>query len=447
MPWDGSRKGEALSLKRILVISGDVLPLPGFPTTGAGLRAWGLGKGLESRGHEVVFSMPALYLDKGIEVPKSIADYVWAIGGVQRVVQRVQPDVVVFCHWPSVQIPKKLDIPTVLDFHGPHLLEREMQGYSLRAANIQEKITAIRKVDFFTCAGEKQRLYFLSWLVAAGIDLSEDVIASIPVSLSPDLPDHRWTNTEPTFVYGGVFLPWQDPFNGLEVLVETIRDRDRGRLKFFGGRHPAYLIGNLERFDALVTQLRCSPRVRLEGMVDHDRLIHEYRRAHVALDAMARNPERELAFTTRTVEYLWCGLPVIHQDYAELSRYIAEYEAGWIVDPEDRGTIRKAVEEVLNCPEEVQRRGGNAQRLVREQLTWDRTIEPLDAFCRAPTRRDPLQLAWLTQAVNAPTERKNLRRLLYEASYHYRHGGLRTLAYYTLGFFVKQLNRIGGRNR
>jgi len=37
-------------MARILVISGDILPYPGFPTTGAGLRAWGLAKGLESRG-------------------------------------------------------------------------------------------------------------------------------------------------------------------------------------------------------------------------------------------------------------------------------------------------------------------------------------------------------------------------------------------------------------
>lgn len=393
--------------------------------------------------------MPVLYLDKGVSVPKPIADHAWEIGAVLSVVRRVQPDVVVFCHWPSVQVPHKLHIPTVLDFHGPHLLEREMQGYSQRPANVQEKITAIRKADFFTCAGDKQRLYFLGWLLAAGIDLSNNVIASIPVSLSPELPHHEWDGAEPTFVYGGVFLPWQDPLNGLEAALEVMSAHNRGRLKFFGGRHPGYAdqIGNLERFDALETRLRRSSRVRFEGMVEHERLIEEYRRAHVALDVMGRNPERELAFTTRTVEYLWCGLPVIYHDYAELSRYIAEYQAGWVVDPEDRAAIRQAIEEALTYPDEVRRRGENAQRLVRERLTWDRTIEPLDAFCRSPWQRDPIDMPMfmpqLAQAIDAPIENKNLRTLTREAMYHYRHGGLRTLLYYTLGFLQKRLNPTG----
>jgi glycosyltransferase involved in cell wall biosynthesis len=324
-----------------------------------------------------------------------------------------------------------------------------MQGYSQRPANVQEKITAIRKADFFTCAGDKQRLYFLGWLLAAGIDLSNNVIASIPVSLSPELPHHEWDGAEPTFVYGGVFLPWQDPLNGLEAALEVMSAHNRGRLKFFGGRHPGYAdqIGNLERFDALETRLRRSSRVRFEGMVEHERLIEEYRRAHVALDVMGRNPERELAFTTRTVEYLWCGLPVIYHDYAELSRYIAEYQAGWVVDPEDRAAIRQAIEEALTYPDEVRRRGENAQRLVRERLTWDRTIEPLDAFCRSPWQRDPIDMPMfmpqLAQAIDAPIENKNLRTLTREAMYHYRHGGLRTLLYYTLGFLQKRLNPTG----
>lgn len=446
-----------MSLQRVLVVSGDVLPLPGYPTTGAGLRAWGIGQGLEGRGHEVVFSMPAVYVDGRADVPAAIKDNAWAIGGVMRIVRRVQPDVVVFCHWPSMQIPTKLDVPTVLDFHGPHLLEREIQGYSQRSANIKEKIAAIRKADFFTCAGQRQRLYFLSWLLAAGIEVSSEAIAALPVSLSPQLPERQPDDQEPTMVYGGVFLPWQDPFNALDVTLDTLAARERGRLRFFGGRHPAYAdqIGNLERFDALETRLRNHPRVRVEGMVQHAELIEAYQRADVALDVMGRNPERELAFTTRTVEYLWCGLPVIYHDYAELSDYISEYDAGWLVDPQDTAAIRCVVEQVLDNPAEVVRRGQNAQRLVRERLTWDRTIEPLDAFCRSPWRSEPLDLplpagGWTTDGPAqgqplrpADAANKAWRGLLHEARYHYRHGGLRRLMYYALGFAQKRLNQTG----
>jgi hypothetical protein len=112
-----------------------------------------------------------------------------------------------------------------------------------------------------------------------------------------------------------------------------------------------------------------------------------YASAHVAVDVMQRNSERELAFTTRTVEYLWCGVPVLYHDYAELSDYIREYEAGWLVNPEDADAVRHTLRHIFDHPEEVAARSRNAQRLVRERLTWDNTITPLDSFVRLPRMR------------------------------------------------------------
>jgi len=433
-----------MSSKRVLVIAADVLPLPGFPTTGAGLRSWALGKGLESRGHDVILSMPRLYLNQGREAPKNIAAYAWTPESIDSVIVRVKPHVVVFCHWPAMCIRQKLDIPTVLDFHGPHMLERAFQGYGCLETNVREKITAIAKADFFTCAGEKQKDYFLGWLLMSGIDLTQDVIVSIPVSMPPELPAHEYGNKEPVFVYGGVFLPWQDPSVGLRLTIETMERMGRGTLKFFVGKHPGYPVGKTEAFERLVDQLARSPRVEMQGMIPHDDLIQVYRRADVALDLMGYNYERELAFTTRTVEYLWCGLPVIYHDYAELSGLIREYQAGWVVNPGNEAQVRGAIEEALNCPEEVRRRSENAQRLVRERLAWDKTIEPLDAFCRNPWQREPVAMPTWSATYIQPTPTlieapKDLPTLAREALYHLRHGGVRTLAYYTLGFLQKRL--------
>jgi len=59
---------------------------------------------------------------------------------------------------------------------------------------------------------------------------------------------------------------------------------------------------------------------------------------------MARNPERELAFTSRTVEYLMVALPVVY-NITQKANYIAEY-AGWIVDPADEAQIRQVAREI-----------------------------------------------------------------------------------------------------
>ena len=378
---------QQLSGRRVLVVSGDTLPLPGLPTTGAGLRAWGLIKGLEARGHAVSYLMPENSL-KSAAPDVDLAAYrsvVYDNFGSNDLYQRVNdlaPDVIVFQHWSSaVPFSGRSTIPVVIDFHGPLLLETLYQDLPHYEGLRQAKIQTLAKADFFTCAGERQCHYFYPWLIQAGFDLRQDLIQVIPVSLSPDVPARAPATGEVTFVYGGVFLPWQDPSVALETLVSTLEERQAGRLKLFGGKHPSIQIPP-GKYQDLLPHLERSARVDLMGMIPRDTLVETYLHSHVAIDVMARNPERELAFTTRTVEYLWCGLPVIYNNYAELADYIRDYDAGWTVDPLDAKAIRSVVEEVLDDPACVARKSLNAQRLVRERLAWDRTIEPLDAFCR-----------------------------------------------------------------
>jgi glycosyltransferase involved in cell wall biosynthesis len=375
-----------------LVVSGDTLPLPGLPTTGAGLRAWGLIKGLEARGHDVVYLMPETGLKSaapGVDrsAYRSCTYYNLGSGDLYRHIKNLSPEVLVFQHW-STAIPfGGSSIPTVIDFHGPLLLETLYQDLPRYESMRQTKIQTLAKADFFTCAGQRQRHYFYPWLMQAGFDLRQDLIEVIPVSLSPETPVHVQATGEVTFVYGGVFLPWQDPSVALETLVNTLEEHNTGRLKLFGGKHSSIQIP-AGKYQDLLPHLERSPRVDLMGMISRDALVETYLRSHVAIDVMARNPERELAFTTRTVEYLWCGLPVVYNNYAELADYIRDYDAGWTVDPLDANAIRSVIETILDNPDCIARKSINAQRLVREQLTWDRTIEPLDAFCRSPRKHD-----------------------------------------------------------
>jgi glycosyltransferase involved in cell wall biosynthesis len=235
-----------------------------------------------------------------------------------------------------------------------------------------------------------------------------------------------------------VFLPWQDPSLGLITLVEALEEHGTGRLRFFGGEHPFIPI-DTGIFPQLKARLEGSTHVEFQPMIPRDELLQEYTRAHVAIDLMRRNQERELAFTTRTVEYLWCGLPVIYNDYAELADYIREYDAGWCLDPEDAEGLRAVIDSILTDPSILQAKSANAQRLVRERLTWDATVEVLDAFIRHPTMR-PRPLAW-QPGTGAPPMRKSFRMLVGEAIFHYRRGGLRTLASETAGFVGRLVRR------
>ncbi len=209
----------------MLVFSSDILPYPGLPTVGSGLRAWGIGQGLLSRGYEVIFSIPKAALTGRESIaPPEVLDLAWEHHTLVSIVRRVQPEAVVVCGWPLMAVlpTDQLGVPVVLDQAGPHMLERQFQHFGDEKSNARYKINALKKADFFNCSGQKQFAYFKDWLTRAGwTDQEQDQLTGvIPFSISPDLPP-RSPEPELSFVYGGIFLPWQDPTTVLSILVEN----------------------------------------------------------------------------------------------------------------------------------------------------------------------------------------------------------------------------------
>jgi glycosyltransferase involved in cell wall biosynthesis len=274
----------------------------------------------------------------------------------------------------------------VIDLHGPLLLETLFRQGAEVAELFDRKVEAFSRAHFFTCAGERQKHYFFAWLLLAGFDLRRPPIEVVRFSLPPKPPVHEFPG-QTEFVFGGHFLPWQNPALGLEVLVQELESCNQGHLWLFGSYHTWVETGSLPAFERVRRLLSGSGRATVSPALDRTALIERYRRMSVAWDLMPYNCERGMAFTSRTAEYLWAGLPVVHQGYAELSELISAYEAGWLIDPEDPEAIRSLVRRILSAPEEIRARGRNAQALARDWLDWSRTIAPLDAFVRNPENR------------------------------------------------------------
>jgi hypothetical protein len=87
------------------------------------------------------------------------------------------------------------------------------------------------------------------------------------------------------------------------------------------------------------------------------------------------------------VTYLWAGLPVITSAKGDLAELIRSYQAGWVVDPGDTRGLADLVRSLLRDPQMASEHGANAQRLVREHLCWDKTIDPLARFCHDPVKK------------------------------------------------------------
>lgn len=372
---------------KIIIITTEPIPLPGLPATGAGLRAWGLVRGLRASGFDVEVGMAADALS-GVSASarKRAEGSIFEREHLTEFVREHGPDVLIMQHWGLMNRLGEVDCPLAIDLAGPHLLERLFWGSANPQGDLEEKLAALSRADFLTCSGGRQRDYFIGHAVAAGFDPGDSALLPvIPFSLERESSgdeERCWDR----FVSGGFFLPWQDPSRGVESLLGVLEGAGRGEFLCIGGAHPAGDVSQ-GRFDGLVERLRGASCASLVSPLPYDDFVARVKTCGVALDVMARNAERELAFPSRTVVYLACGLPVIMGDYGDLAALVKRYEAGWCVDPDDSGAIRRAIEEALRQPQEAARRGENGLRLLAEELSPERTVKPLAEWCANPQRR------------------------------------------------------------
>lgn len=368
------------------------MPFPGLPTSGGGLRCWQLYQGLKSQGVEVIASMPSFtYLtEKYFDlIPEEQKQWLWNWPTQEELLRKAKPDAVLYAsNWDHFGLRKKPDCPLIIDLHGSRLIETSMWNQPI---DRDKKVEVFAKADCLLTAGKRQRNYFYGWLVQAGrVPENEHFIKYIPISLSPEIPKHDYNSSDfPQIVSGGGWFPWQDQSKAIFAICDKIASANQGRIDIFGTPHETQNLSQEERkireiYSKVIDLANKSDRIKVNGYVGRDDLLKIYSKADLALELMQYNLERELAFTTRTIEYLWCGMPVLYNNYAEISDHIREYDAGWAIDPDSEKEISKTLNEIFSNPDLVAQKGRNAQRLVSERFTWDKTILPLLDFIKAP---------------------------------------------------------------
>lgn len=378
--------------KRVLIVTCEMLPLPGAEVRGGGLRVWGLGEGLKAHGHEVRYSLPREAVPPDFTLPDDLAELLHEPENLNEIILAAMPDVVIVEQWGLASYLDELRIPLAIDLHGPLSLENAFKQGGDFLADALTKIDALARADLLICPGEYQRQYFLTWFLMAGASPHDAPIALVPVALGKDLPERR-PSSGLKFVFGGVTWPWIDPFPGLETLAKRVAAEPTAMLDLYVGapivdyRHPLYAI-NKDIYRDYGERLRGLERVNIHPFVPRDELLNIYTESSVAFDLYQRNVERQLAFTTRTVEYLWCGLPVIYGDYGELAAPIREYDAGWVLDPTDKKALSRALDEIFTDPSLVANKSDNARKLAAERFTWEKATAPLAKFVAKPTRRE-----------------------------------------------------------
>ena len=362
------------------------LPRLDRPATGGGLRAYGLGEALKKCGHHVVYSVPKACISDSSDISKDRMQYSHSVTDINEIVSKVRPDIVLFSNWGLAEEAPECDVPVVVDFNGPLVLENLFRGREAFIESALTKIRALTKLDLVIVGSEAQKTYLIAWCLMAGMGIEDFAVEIVPFSLSPDMPKQQPPD-EPIFVIAGYDLPWLDGQNAIETVNHELERLQRGHLHIYTSSPPyTNVVGGENSSLDSTGNLDVShlSRVTQHAPVSFKKLTEILCQSSVALDVWNRNLERELAFPSRTATYLWAGLPVITHNFGGLSHLIERYKAGWTLEPSNNKCLIDLVENIVTAPECLIDPRANARRLAADHLTWNKTIEPLDRFCRAP---------------------------------------------------------------
>ncbi len=375
--------------RRVALVSSCAPPLPGVPATGGGLRTAQLLETLRGAGHSVRLFVEAEALPK--TAPKKLREHAFRAQTLAEQVRTFRPSVVVVEQWALVDKLGDLQKPLVIDLHGSLLLENVYRrGDVDLLLDAGTKIQALARADLLLVPCTAQLKYFASWATLAGFDPRELPIAVMPLAMAEAATARKTKRPPLRLVYGGARWPWIDSLDALCAAADAVASIDGARLDVFTYEPPRHGLpfeedlGTWPEMDKMLAS-REHEGVYLHRGEGHDQwqafLLDE---ATVALDLWRPNPERMLAATTRSIEFLWAGLPVVTVTGASWAEALLASGAGWALAPGNDQAIAELIVRLHSKPSELARASAAATSLIQQQHTLDEAGRSLLDFCAEP---------------------------------------------------------------
>jgi glycosyltransferase involved in cell wall biosynthesis len=276
----------------------------------------------------------------------------------------------------------------VVDLYDPFIVENR-HNYDERGAEVftHDHATLMHSLlrgDYFLCASEAQRLFYLGTLLAVGRvnpavfenDPRLDSLLGIaPFGVAPprDLPDSRPN----TILFGGIY-DWYDPIIAIDAVAiarETIRNLT---LTFTRHPNPDFTPQGETARAMEYAKSKGYDFIALVPWTEYDDRGAFFDRFGAALLTFRQSIETDLSMRTRIYDFLWGGLPVVTSSAPGTDEIIERYRAGAVIRGEDPRDYARAIVDAI----ERGHAAGTRDFVADHQ--WSRTLAPLVAFCNAP---------------------------------------------------------------
>ena len=389
--------------------------------SGPGVRVLELGRALASAGAAVTVASP---FDSDLrETAFTIARHAGTDDAVRDLA--ALHDVVVVQGFALDVYPTLATMPLVLvaDLYCPFTIENlEMRSAALAAAPsasdaarfaaeaagaLAAQNRQLALGDFFICASERQRDYWLGALQAMGrLTLGSygddpslrSLIDVVPFGM-PDRAAPARTRSvmkgvipgigrsDTVLLWAGSILDWQDPQLLIRAVARLRETRQDVKLVFMGTRHPNPAVPPMRAVPeciALAESLGvANTHVFFNDWVAYGERHEWLLEADLGVSTHRDHLETHFSFRTRMLDYFWAGLPMVATRGDVFADEIEAHGLGLTVPASDEDALVAALTTILGDADLRARCAVNVRQRAAS-MTWNTVAAPLVRFCANP---------------------------------------------------------------
>ncbi|WP_286951915.1 MULTISPECIES: glycosyltransferase family 4 protein [Aminobacterium] len=181
----------------------------------------------------------------------------------------------------------------------------------------------------------------------------------------------NYSNRPPYFAYiGGITV-----IRGIKEMVKSLEYMANSQVNLI-------LAGKFstEKLSREIKLLHGWNKVQYEGFVGRKEVVEILKKAKAGLVLFHPVPNHIGAQPNKFFEYMSAGIPIIASDFPLWRQIVEEAKCGLLVDPLSPEKIAKAMQWVLDHPEEAQKMGRNGLKAIETKYNWDNECKKLIIF-------------------------------------------------------------------
>ncbi len=394
--------------RKLLIVSSEVVSKE---MAGPAIRVWNFARVL-SEYMDVILAIP-----NEVDLPEQefkIVQYKndHSLGEIIKDTDIILSGGTTFIKYPSI---KNSDKFLVMDIYDPYNLatlaeyrdepiDKRLSVHKLVYYNLNEQL---HYGDFFICASERQRDFWLGMLAALNrvnpYSYNEDSTLRKMIDVVPfGLPDNKPIHTGEVLkgkvegikkddfliIWGGGIYNWFDPLTLIKAMAEISKIRDDVKLFFMGVEHPNPEVKKLQLVNKTVSLAKklgvYDKNVFFNfGWVEYNQRQNYLLESDAGIITHPEHIETRFSFRTRILDYLWAGLPIISTKGDSLSDIVEKENLGITVREKNIGDLVNAISKLVDDKDYYSKCVRNIENIAKE-YTWEKVCEPLIRFCKDP---------------------------------------------------------------